>query len=96
MGSAPNQLKIDAFKSVIDSALAYDALYLPDYGAVPEPLSREEAELLADYAEECVEAEEGEPRHMRSLAAMASMVTSASYLDATVKVLVNRCGGAGS
>jgi hypothetical protein len=93
MADAPNLLKIDAFKSVIDAALAFDALYLPDHGEVPEPLSREEAEMLADYAETCIKAAEGEPPHMRSLAAMASIVASASYLDATLKELAKRCGG---
>lgn len=91
---APNPLVVDAFKPVIEAVLEFDGLWLPDYGEIPERLTREEAELLADYIEGRVVVDPpDQPEHMRSLAALASILTSVGHLAAVLNVLRARCEG---
>jgi hypothetical protein len=99
----PNPLVIEAFKPVIDAALTFallddarrDGL---DYLGSPNPdqderkvLSRAEAELLADYVEERVSAEPGEPAHMRSHVALSEILAGVAYLNGVFDVLRERC-----
>jgi hypothetical protein len=103
----PNPLVIEAFKPVIDAALEFallddarrDGL---DYLGGPNPaqderkiLARAEAELLADYVEERVSAESGEPAPTRSLAALSEILAGVAYLNSVFDVLHERCGSDG-
>lgn len=89
-GSEPNLVVVDAFKPVIDAALAFDSLWLSDYGAVPDRLTSQEAELLADYTAGLVDREAEDPEQMHSLAALAHLVAAVDHLNAVLVVLRNR------
>jgi hypothetical protein len=91
--ASPNRLAVDAFKPVVDAALHFDGLYLPDYGEVPEPLTHEESELLADYVEKRVSELHDDLEVPVSFAALASILAPTGHFTAVLGVLKERCGG---
>jgi hypothetical protein len=90
----PNLLKVDAFKRVIDAIAEWDALYLADYGTIPELLTDAEADILADYAIERAtqnEPELNEPE--RCLAGVALFTEPQDHLRMIYRSVLRRMTG---